>query len=155
MNKKIVNLKKLYPEHYRTDKYIELDDEIFDVIDKYEHMSSAYERKINYHKAYYSIDKTLFIEIHAVNFNIKDTIYKDKIIHEELLKLIMESIKNLSQIQRKRIIKRYIENKTLKEIAKEEDCSIQAVYYTIYIALNKIKILLLEKGYDVNDWKVN
>ena len=114
-------------------------------------MSSAYERKINYHKAYYTIDKTLFIEIHAVNFNIKDTIYKDKIIHEELLKLIMESIKNLSQIQRKRIIKRYIENKTLKEIAKEEDCSIQAVYYTIYIALNKIKILLLEKGYDVND----
>ena len=46
----IVNLKSLYPEHYKEDMLIEIATEIFEIIDSYEHMESAYDRKLRYHK---------------------------------------------------------------------------------------------------------
>lgn len=64
MKKNKVNLKKLYPNKYVVDEYIQLDDKILEIIDKYEHIDSAYERKVRYHKAYYSIDKNQYIELH-------------------------------------------------------------------------------------------
>ena len=48
----IVNLKLLYPEHYKEDMIIEIATEIFEIIDSYEHMESAYDRKLRYHKVY-------------------------------------------------------------------------------------------------------
>ena len=45
----IVNLKLLYPEHYKEDMFIEIATEIFEIIDSYEHMESAYDRKLRYH----------------------------------------------------------------------------------------------------------
>ena len=41
--------------------------------------------------------------------------------------------------------------KTLESIAIEENCSIPAVYYSIKIALEKIKQVLIENGYDIKD----
>ena len=51
MKKNKVNLKKLYPNKYVVDEYIQLDDKILEIIDKNEHIDSAYERKERYHKA--------------------------------------------------------------------------------------------------------
>ena len=151
MKKNKVNLKKLYPNKYVVDEYIELDDKILEIIDKYEHIDSAYERKVRYHKAYYSIDKNQYIELHEKNFTSKDTVYIDRIIHAELIELVVEIINELPQMQRKRIVKRYIEGKTLIEIATEEKCTVQAIYNSIHRSLNKIKTILLENGYDITD----
>ena len=130
MKKQTINLRLIYPNHYNVDKYIEIDEDVFEVIDVYEHIDSAYERKVRYHKAYYSIDKNL---------------------HGELIDLVTKGINGLPQIQRKRIVKRYIEGKTLIEIATEEKCTVQAIYNSIHRSLNKIKTILLENGYDITD----
>lgn len=111
----IVNLKSLYPEHYKEDMPIEITTEIFEIIDSYEHMESAYDRKLRYHKVYYSLERSPYVEIHRENFNRKDTAYLDNMIHDDLLKLIIEGIQNLSIIQRKRIYKRYVEGKSLQD----------------------------------------
>ena len=55
----IVNLKSLYPEHYKEDMLIEIATEIFEIIDSYEHMESAYDRKLRYHKVYYSLERVV------------------------------------------------------------------------------------------------
>jgi DNA-directed RNA polymerase specialized sigma24 family protein len=151
MKKQTINLRLIYPNHYNVDQYIEIDEDVFEVIDVYEHIDSAYERKVRYHKAYYSIDKNPYIELHEKNFTTNDTIYIDKIIHGELIDLVTKGINGLPQIQRKRIVKRYIEGKTLIEIATEEKCTVQAIYNSIHRSLNKIKTILLENGYDITD----
>ena len=42
----IVNLKSLYPEYYTEDMLIEVATDILEIIDKYEHIESAYDRKL-------------------------------------------------------------------------------------------------------------
>ena len=145
----IVNLKSLYPEHYKEDMLIEIATEIFEIIDSYEHMESAYDRR--YHKVYYSLERSPYVEIHREDFNRKDTAYLDNMIHDDLLKLIMEGIKKLTIVQRKRIYKRYIEGKSLQTIAKEENCTKQSVFKSISKALDKLRKILEKNGYDVTD----
>lgn len=84
------------------------------------------------------------------DFNRKDTTYLDNMIHDDLLQLIIEGIKNLSIIQRKRIYKRYVEGKSLQVIAKE-NCTKQSVFKSISKALDKLRIILEKNGYDVTD----
>ena len=147
MNTIIVNLKSLYPENYKEDMFIEIETDILEVIDTYEHMESAYDRKLRYHKVYYSLERSPYVEIHREDFNRKDTAYLDNMIHDDLLKLIIEGIKNLSIIQRKR----YVEGKSLQVIAKEENCTKQSVFKSISKALDKLRIILEKNGYDVTD----
>ena len=140
MNTIIVNLKSLYPENYKEDMFIEIETDIL-----------AYDRKLRYHKVYYSLERSPYVEIHREDFNRKDTAYLDNMIHDDLLKLIIEGIKNLSIIQRKRIYKRYVEGKSLQVIAKEENCTKQSVFKSISKALDKLRIILEKNGYDVTD----
>lgn len=151
MNTIIVNLKLLYPEHYKEDIFIEVTTDIFETIDSYEHMESAYDRKLRYHKVYYSLERSPYVEIHRKGFNRKDTVYLDNIVHDDLLKLIIEGISNLTLVQRKRIYKRYVEGKSLQAIAKEENCTKQSVFKSISIALDKLRKILEKNGYDVTD----
>ena len=58
---------------------IEIATEIFEIIDSYEHMESAYDRKLRYHKVYYSLERSPYVEIHREDFNRKDTAYLDNI----------------------------------------------------------------------------
>ena len=151
MNTILVNLKLLYPEHYKEDIFIEVATEIFEIIDSYEHMESAYDRKLRYHKVYYSLERSPYVEIHREDFNRKDTAYLDNIVHDDLLKLIIEGISNLTLVQRKRIYKRYVEGKSLQVIAEEENCTKQSVFKSISKALDKLRIILEKNGYDVTD----
>ena len=147
----IVNLKSLYPEHYKEDMLIEIATEIFEIIDSYEHMESAYDRKLRYHKVYYSLERSPYVEIHRENFNRKDTVYLDTMIHDELWKLLIHGIKSLTIVQRERIYKRYAEGKSLQVIAKEENCTKQSVFKSISKALDKLRKILEKNGYDVTD----
>ena len=52
---------------------------------------------------------------------------------------IKNAVDELSEIQKRRFIKYYFQNKTQQEIANEENTSIRAVQYTLSSALEKIK----------------
>ena len=70
---------------------------------------------------------------------------------KEFISFIESTIKDLPVKEKERILKKYVQCKTLESIAIEENCSIPAVYYSIKIALEKIKEVLIKNGYDIND----
>ena len=75
----------------------------------------------------------------------------ENILLKELISFIELTIKDLPVKEKERILKKYVQCKTLESIAIEENCSIPAVYYSIKIALEKIKEVLIKNGYDIND----
>ena len=52
---------------------------------------------------------------------------------------VMMEIRKLPLIQRRRLLKYYIYDMTLNEIAKLENCTQMAIKFSIDIALNKLK----------------
>ena len=53
---KIINLRELYPDVYKTDTYVEVTEEVLDAIQAAQRMDAAYERRMYRHKAHYSFD---------------------------------------------------------------------------------------------------
>ena len=84
-------------------------------------------------------------------FDVNENLLLKELIHQELISFIELTIKDLPVKEKERILKKYVQCKTLESIAIEENCSILAVYYSIKIALEKIKEVLIKNGYDIND----
>ena len=84
-------------------------------------------------------------------FDVNENILLKELIHQELISFIELTIKDLPVKEKERILNKYVQCKTLESIAIEENCSIPAVYYSIKIALEKIKEVLIKNGYDIND----
>ena len=114
-------------------------------MNKYDHIDAVYKRKVDYHKGYFSLDRSPFLELEKEGFLLKE------LIHQELISFIELTIKDLPVKEKERILKKYVQCKTLESIAIEENCSISAVYYSIKIVLEKIKEVLIKNGYDIND----
>lgn len=62
---KRINLKDYY-HHITTDTYIEIPKEVFHVFEEYRKAEQAYQSKIYYHNAYYSLDCRDDIEVKAI-----------------------------------------------------------------------------------------
>ena len=84
-------------------------------------------------------------------FDVNENLLLKELIHQELISFIELTIKDLPVKEKERILKKYVQCKTLESIAIEENCSIPAVYYSIKIVLEKIKEVLIKNGYDIND----
>lgn len=114
---------------------VEISEEIYHAFDKFElediSQIHKYRNHIEYNKVY---EETLY---HRAIRNEKsiDELVENKILNEKL----KQSINELSVIQKRRIIKFYFEDKTQREIAKEENVNIRAVQYTLNNAIKKIK----------------
>lgn len=52
------------------------------------------------------------------------------------------AIKNLPEVQKRRLKKYYFEEKTFDEIAFEEGCTYQSIQRSVYRAVEKIKNIL-------------
>ncbi len=103
--------------------------EIFDIFDENE----RYEN-VRYKEYFNHILHGEFIdEIISDGYMLEDFVMK-KLDFEELRNIIND----LPIIQKNRIYKYFYQNKTLKQISKEENCSIRAVKYSIDIGLKKI-----------------
>ena len=109
-------------------------------MNKYDHIDAAYKRKLDDHKGYFSLDRSPFLELEKEGFDVNENI-----LLKELISFIELTIKDLP------VKEKYVQCKTLESIAIEENCSIPAVYYSIKIALEKIKEVLIKNGYDIND----
>lgn len=151
LNKVKVNLKEMYPLYYKQDVFVYIDQSAYDVMDQYEHIDEAYYRKLRYHKAYLSTTEKPYLENNKVDLDISDNFFIKDFIHQDLIKYIETAIKDLPTKEKERILKKYVQCKTLESIALEENCSATAVYYSIKITLNKIKEILITNGYEVDD----
>ena len=113
---------------------IEISKDVYNAFNKFELEDVSqihhYQRHIEHSEIY---DETL--EHRMMNKPVPfDKIVETKILLED----IKEKIKLLPNIQRRRLIKYYFEDKTLEQIAQEEGCTKRAVKFSIDIALEKI-----------------
>lgn len=113
---KKVNFKKYY-DHITTDTYHDIHDEVFNILEEYRKAEQAYHSKINYHKAYYSLDRNDGIEHSALFVSLSpDEIYERKLTREQL----HAAIATLPDKQAKRIYAHYFLGMSITAIAKAE-----------------------------------
>ncbi|MBS5083815.1 MAG: sigma-70 family RNA polymerase sigma factor [Clostridiales bacterium] len=113
---KRINFKKYY-DHITTDAYHDVPDEVFNILEEYRKAEQAYRSKINYHKAYYSLDLDDGIEHSALFVSLSpDEIYERKLTREQL----HAAIATLPDKQAKRIYAHYFLGMSITAIAKAE-----------------------------------
>ena len=97
-------------------------------------------------RSFVRLQEEIFLELEKEGFDVNENL-----LLKELISFIKLTIKDLPVKEKERILKKYVQCKTLESIAIEENCSMPAVYYSIKIILEKIKEVLIKNGYDIND----
>lgn len=118
-----VNLREMYPKYYNQDCFVEVDQDVYETMNKYDHIDAVYKRKVDDHKGYFSLDRSPFLELEKEGFDVNENI-----LLKELISFIELTIKDLPVKEKERILKKYVQCKTLESIAIEESCRIPAVY---------------------------
>lgn len=121
-------------------KEVKVSEEVFKAFDKFELEDISQLHKVDKHIDMRVIDNTEYMDIILFNNTVNDEIsieeqIENKILQEELKKAILE----LSEVQKRRVIKYYFENKTLQKIAEEEGCSIASVKESLDSSINKLR----------------
>lgn len=107
---------------------------IYEAFDKFELEDISQIHKIRKYIEYNEIyEETLFHKALQAPISIEEEV-ENNLLKEKL----RTAIKELNDIQKRRIQKYFFEKKTYEEIANEENCSKVAVKYSIDIALEKI-----------------
>lgn len=114
---KVINLRDLYPEAYKTDTYVEVTEEVLDAIQAAQRMEAAYERRMYRHKAHYSLDYGNGIE-KAITDHVltPENIFEAKQQQEQLYAAVMA----LPEKQAKRLYAHFYLGMTPVEIAHAE-----------------------------------
>jgi len=124
---KKINLKDYY-DHIVIDTYIDIPDEVFDIFEEHRKAEQAYQSRIRYHKAYYSLDRGDGIEHSALFVSISpDEIYERKLTTEQL----HAAIATLPDKQAKRIYAHYFLGMSKMAIAKAEGVTEKAIRNSI------------------------
>ena len=135
-NNYVVSFKTVKNEY----KEVKVSEEVFKAFDKFELEDISQLHKVDKHIDMRVIDNTEYMDIILFNNAVNDEIsieeqIENKILQEELKKAILE----LSEVQKRRVIKYYFENKTLQKIAEEEGCSIASVKESLDSSINKLR----------------
>ncbi|WP_027399878.1 sigma-70 family RNA polymerase sigma factor [Anaerovorax odorimutans] len=134
-----INLRKYYPDFYKTDYIIDVPDEVATLMDTYEHADAAYYLRRYRHKAYYSLDRGDGIEYEILFVALNPCeIYESKVTAEQL----HAAISALPDKQAKRIYAHYFMGMSKSSIAKAEGIGESAVRDSINRALQNIEKLL-------------
>lgn len=135
-NNYVISFKTVKNEY----KEVKVSEEVFKAFDKFELDDISQLHKVDKHIDMRVIDNTEYMDIVLYNNAVNNEIsieeqLENKILQEELKKAILE----LSEVQKRRVIKYYFENKTLQKIAEEEGCSIASVKESLDSSINKLR----------------
>lgn len=114
---------------------VEIDYQLFSTFDKFELEDLSELNEFDNHIEHSEIyEESIHIRTADKPMNLEEEI-EIKIDNEQLHK----AISKLPEVQKRRIIKYYFEEKTLQVIAAEEKCSSRAIKYSIDLGIEKIK----------------
>lgn len=85
-----VNLREMCSKYYNQDCFVEVDQDVYDTMNKYDHIDAAYKRKVDYQKEYISLDRSPFLELKKIGFNVNENL-----LLKELISFIELTIKDL------------------------------------------------------------
>ena len=133
---KKINLKFYYSFIYKSDKYIEVSDEILEVLKRFERqMHACYERR-RFHKAYYSLNADDGIE----RFSIYKEPSPEEIIEDKIKKeTLYKAMQLLTEKQMKRIYAHFFLGLGYSKIAKIEGVNKSVISRSIISGLKNLK----------------
>lgn len=133
-----INLRDYYP-FYNEDIFIDVSDEIADVLLKAERQEKAYRRRMYRYKAEYSLDKDDGIEHNVLFVSLSPCeIYERKVTYEQL----HAAIASLPDKQAKRIYAHYILGISQVDIARAEGVDSRNVRKSISKGFRNMEIFL-------------
>ena len=132
---KVINLRDIYP-HYTQDCFVEVTDEVADLLRESALMEEAYRIRTYRHKAYYSLDYGDNIERKALIVALSPY----EIMEEHwTTEMIYKGLSALPEKQAQRIYAHFFLGMTKSAIAKAEGCAVTAVKTSIRKGLNNLK----------------
>ena len=135
---KRINLKDYYP-HYVEDFYIEVPDELAELLRFYNSKEATYERKLRYHHACVSLDQHQGFEQDIIYVSLSpEEIYERKVTREQL----RAAMETLTDKQAKRIYAHFFLGLSKSEIARTEGIGREAICESINQGLGKVERFL-------------
>ncbi|MBQ9024429.1 MAG: sigma-70 family RNA polymerase sigma factor [Bacilli bacterium] len=105
--------------------------EVFDVFDESEKKDNSFLKEFSIHIEHSQLSD---INLYKRMKNKVDSI-EEQILNNSFKKELKDIINQLPEIQKRRLIKYFFDNKTYEQIAKEEKCSKVAIKYSIDSAI--------------------
>lgn len=135
---KTINLKDYY-DHITTDTLIEVPDKVFDIFEEQRKAEQAYQSKLYYHHAHYSLDCDDGIEHKALFLSLSpEELYSRSLTAKQLHK----AISMLPDKQAKRLYAHYFLGMSKTEIAQVEGVSEAAVRASVEKGLRNLEKIL-------------
>ena len=139
---KTINLRWIYP-HYRHDEFVEVSDEVWEVMRQAQREMNNYERRKVYHRAYYSLDAYSWTENYALEHSRspEDILMEreERAAHLRLLAALPEALAHATPTQARRVRAYYIAGISQPKIARMEDVHSSKVSIAIRRGLRNIR----------------
>lgn len=146
----IINLRKYYYPLYTRDTFLEVPDEVAEVIIKAQRMENNQNSKKTYHGVL-SLDASIGLENHAMFFvpSPEEILVaeQEQTEYEELLTRLAEALSQLSETQARRLHARYALKKKFREIAADEGISGSCASTSVTSAIKKLQKIFAKNGW--------
>ena len=139
---KTINLRWIYP-HYRYDEFVEVSDEVWEVMRQAQREMNNYERRKVYHHAYYSLDAYSWTENYALEHgrSSEEIILEreERAAHLRLLAALPEALAHATPTQARRVRAYYIAGISQPEISRREGVDSSKVSVAIRRGLRNMR----------------
>jgi RNA polymerase sigma-70 factor (ECF subfamily) len=132
---KKINLRDYYP-HYQFDSFVDVTDDIANLLREFELSEAAYRLRTYRHRAYYSLDRGDGIEMDAL---LRELSPYEVIEQQQLKAALYRAILSLPEKQSKRIYAHFFLGMSKSEIARAEGVSGRTVRQSIDRALASLQ----------------
>ena len=139
---KTINLRWIYP-HYRQDEFVEVSDEVWEVMRQAQREMNNYERRKVYHRAYYSLDAYSWTENYALEHGRSPEEIllerEERAAHLRLLAALPEALAHATPTQARRVRAYYIAGISQPEISRREGVDSSKVSVAIRRGLRNMR----------------
>ena len=131
-----INLREFYPECYRNDYFVEVPDEVAELLILLRRHEQSQRRRIYKHRAHYSLDIYENVEREAMlQSPTAEEIFEQLAEREQLQAAIM----SLTERQRSRLYAHFFLNMSYTKIAQQEGVDVSAVRKSVQRALHQLR----------------
>ena len=131
-----INLREFYPECYRSDYFVEVPDEVAELLILLRRHEQSQRRRIYKHRAHYSLDIYENVEREAMlQSPTAEEIFEQLAEREQLQAAIM----SLTERQRSRLYAHFFLNMSYSKIAEQEGVDVSTVRKSVQQALRKLQ----------------
>ncbi len=131
-----INLREFYPECYRSDYFVEVPDEVAELLILLRRHEQSQRRRIYKHRAHYSLDIYENVEREAIlQSPTAEEIFEQLAEREQLQAAIM----SLTERQRSRLYAHFFLNMSYTKIAQQEGVDVSAVRKSVQRALHQLR----------------